>query len=304
MTISRTPAPGARRYGWQATRAERAATFPRARAALAAVGLRPGRLVLTDGGGSAATWLGDQVAVRVALTAHSTLSFEASVLRRARSIPVPEVIGIDPDGRWLVLERMPGTRLADLWPELSDDERRRAAYDVADLLATLHRVEPGDLIEPDFDRGLLPERVQVLRGRLHDAVGLGLPHDVAAALSSTVDTAVAALEMHGKVLCHRDVTAANVMCTSRVVSGLIDFEYAACDVPAAELDAFRLWEPDDPERVPDWACERYPALCSLDATTRRRLARLCRLLHGFLARAARGEPTEDRVRELALLAAA
>lgn len=204
----------------------------------------------TFGGGTRATWFlgveradggSDDVVGRTELGQSPftgtpiTLAREAVVYRALAPTPVrlPALLAEDPEGRALLIERLPGT--SDLLG-LPEEEKHAALLALMDQLAALHACDVTELDLPGFTHPGTPEE--------HALVDLAVWRDLARGCSEVppeIDFALAWLEAHAPtrvdrtVLVQGDTGPGNMMVVEGEVVGLIDWEFAHLGDPHDDL---------------------------------------------------------------------
>ncbi len=174
-------------------------------------------------------------------------------------------------GEYLVIERLPGSSLERVWPELSVSARRGIAAQVADALRSMHALPH----QGWMDNPWLTDAYTV--GRWSDAYHADpryLPPMVKAARQVRRDVAdlwdrveawaqprVAAFGDEPSCFAHADLRPANVMVDRDTVTGLIDFEGSRWGTAEDELVSYQQGAAENagPELV-DWLRKDYPEL--------------------------------------------
>jgi aminoglycoside phosphotransferase (APT) family kinase protein len=177
---------------------------------------------------------------------------------------------------WMIVRRIAGVPLANVWPDLSASDRRRAIHEVAATLVALHSVDPTGLRPPCLFWGtpyidrpsMVGATVDALRRwEGDDALRDELLSKVAAWSDAVGDGA--------DVTVHGDFHLQNVLWDGRVTA-MIDLEWArphARDLDIVEFIGFcadprsavaeELEDVSTPEMyadAPGWLHEAYPAL--------------------------------------------
>jgi aminoglycoside phosphotransferase (APT) family kinase protein len=168
---------------------------------------------------------------------------------QAAGLACPEIVAGDMPGQHgepcMILSWVPGEALSDIWPDLTDDERRAIGRDLGDWTARLHAIQfddisQGELLQRDLDRRL----------RLARESGLFTERELTFAQDMIGAVASARLDVPA-VAVHGDLYLDNVIVSgppgSRRMAGVIDFERTMPEDPAREFVKFR-W----------WIYERYP----------------------------------------------
>ena len=260
----------------------------RARAvrALADCGLPSDGLVRADSVTNEVWFTGDYV-VRVNRDASSRLHRE-SVLSQVLSPEVgyPPIVqhGGEIGSDWLILERIPGVPLSRAWPNMNQQQRRRAVSQLADRLRVIHST-----VCPHLDGlGKVPHLLDSAPTGAQAVVRLLEAIDEAARLPN-VDPAVMgeAADMvtelcssldpfDTKTVIHGDLTFENVMWNGKDVAAMLDFEFARPAPADLDLDVLLRFvslpqlhvAPDyeaqtraeDYAEVAWWLAEDYPEL--------------------------------------------
>ncbi|MGI8403889.1 MAG: phosphotransferase family protein [Thermomicrobiales bacterium] len=184
-------------------------------------------------------------------------------------------------GEYIILERVPGRTLDQVWPTLSPESRRRVTLDLARITQALHSIPltPG-MDNPWFTDALT---VPIYADAYHAPISHYLPL-IASAQSVCPDTATVLADIQGfiedrlgafadevaPVLVHADLHFRNVLAIDDRVTGVIDFEGCRPAAPDVELDMiirffgaeqqFGSTEVNDYSGVIGWLREGYPGL--------------------------------------------
>src|SRR4051794_35607202 len=125
----------------------------RVKAVLALSGLPPSTPIQRLDSARNEVWLAGDVVVRIATAMNSSrLSHEARVLTvLPTEVPHPNLIdtGRADFGEWSVMERIPGTTLSRMWPDLYEWQRRQAVHRLGSALKRLHQIDASNL-RPSF----------------------------------------------------------------------------------------------------------------------------------------------------------
>jgi aminoglycoside phosphotransferase (APT) family kinase protein len=207
------------------------------------------RATRTFGGGSRITWLVDvdrrgvqvPLVLRVETGAGSfsgselSLHREAVVYRALQATParVPRLLGEEPQGRALLMERAEGTSELHRLPEAEVDA---VLDDFVSTLAALHAVDVDDLDLPGFARPCSPEDHALLDLDLWEGLGRrsGLP-------APEITFALAWLRNHAPHVVQRtclvqgDTGPGNFVAHGGRVSAVIDWEFAHIGDPMDDL---------------------------------------------------------------------
>lgn len=154
---------------------------------------------------------------------------EVTRLLASHGVPVPEIVGLDRRGRWILLEDLGGTHLADL----HGDELNARLAEAARLLARVHRIPEGAGVpfERAFDEPWVRFELEYfLEHGIHGPYDRGLE----AALNDLVDR-VASLP---RVLCLRDFQSHNLMVDPTGRLRVIDYQDALLAPAELDLAAF------------------------------------------------------------------
>ncbi len=199
-------------------------------------------------GGSRITWLVDladdappgSVVVRVEGLGSFT-GTEVTLEREARAfralalveIPVPRVIALHPDGSAAILERLAGTDDLDLF---EPDERAAVLDHFAAVVAAMHRVDMETIDLPGFDRPATPEEHARLDLAMWRRLGDSVPD-----LDPLIQYAGTWLHAHAPTTVSRtsfvqgDTGPGNFLADGRIVTGLVDMEFAHLGDPMDDL---------------------------------------------------------------------
>ncbi|CAK7232493.1 hypothetical protein SEUCBS140593_008279 [Sporothrix eucalyptigena] len=157
---------------------------------------------------------------------------EADALRVAEAggIPVPHVHGTEttPEGRKrIAMDYIEGTTLSDVWPDLSEDEKRAYAHQLRGILTKMREIPP-----PQGDYRRL-RRIHVhtspvcygedaFKEYLLSALHRSIPQAVRNAFAQRL----AKQPPHRIVLTHGDLAPRNVMVRDGKIAALVDWEDA------------------------------------------------------------------------------
>ncbi len=257
----------------------------RARQALRAAGLdESGDLVRAESTRNE-VFIGERVVVRINRQPNQRLHREAAVCSRLPRAPwSPHVIaqGGPIGADYLIVGRKPGHSLAQQWPAMPAEQRRRAMASLGDALSSLHATPtPPDLppleaathlIDPRCVSPLVPLLVAIDDLRNHPQLDRGLLTAVeerVLGLGSCLD------DYHHQRLVHGDLSFENVLWDGISVS-LVDFEWCRggaadldldvllrfCGLPFAHVaERFAAWaRPEDYLDAPVWLREHHPDL--------------------------------------------
>ncbi|MCU1344778.1 MAG: aminoglycoside phosphotransferase [Acidimicrobiia bacterium] len=259
----------------------------RAKAVLGLAGLAPGTPIQRLDSARNEVWLAGDVVVRVATSMQSTrLSHEAVILRvMPPEVPHPRLIctGRADFGEWSVMERMPGTTLSRMWPDMPQWQRRHAIHRLGTALQRLHRIDASEL-RPSFqsaDSLECPHQLPVARLNRCIERARALPGMDAGLMRAIEQMASSAPEVLGtepSTLVHGDFHLENVLAFEGGVRALIDFEFSRpgwpeidlevllrfCEAPElhASADYARRIERQDFRPVVSWLHDAYPELFS------------------------------------------
>lgn len=162
------------------------------------------------------------------------LAREAGVYAALRATPVrlPRLLAVAPEGRALLVERAPGS---EAFASIADpDDRQRLVRDYFSALATLHRVEAGELDLPGIDAPASRREAALPDLRLWREI-----HGARAGDPLFV-FALDWLESHAPeaeriALCHGDAGPGNFLFEGDRVSALLDWEFAHLGDPLDDL---------------------------------------------------------------------
>lgn len=164
--------------------------------------------------------------------------WEAWAIEKARSggVPVPEVlavetIGPDEDLRpAMVMEEVPGSKLAEVLPVLSSAQRREVMRDLGRVLAKVHSVRTPGLGTPDRE-GVWPDPDKYRRAYINKRLAERGHLEAAGVRADEIDQAIALLgarqgasPWEEPVLCHGDIYSEHVFIDAQLrVCGVIDW---------------------------------------------------------------------------------
>jgi aminoglycoside phosphotransferase (APT) family kinase protein len=274
----------------------------RAKAVLGLAGLSPSTPIQRLDSSRNEVWLAGDVVLRVATAMQSSrLSHEAVVLAvLPPEVPHPRVIctGRADFGEWSVIERVPGTSLSRMWPDMHEWQRRHAVHRLGTALKRLHQIDASEL-RPTFQRVdslECPHQLPVARLNRCIERARSLPNvdpGLMAAVEAMASTAPDVLGEEPSTLVHGDFHLENVMAFEGGVRGLIDFEFSRagwpeidlevllrfCDAPElhASADYARRVDRDQFRPVVSWLHESYPELFAHDRVIER--INLCSLAY-------------------------
>lgn len=184
-------------------------------------------------------------------------------------------------GEYIILERVPGRTLDQVWPMLSPESRRHVTLDLARITRELHSIP----LTPDMENPWFTDALTV--PKYADAYHAPFDHFlplIASARSVCPDTAAVLSKIRrfiedrlgafndepGRVLVHADLHFRNVLAIDDRITGVIDFEGCRPAAPDVELDMiirffgaegqFGSTEANDYSGVIGWMREGYPGL--------------------------------------------
>lgn len=180
---------------------------------------------------------------------------EADILVRLRSsMPVPNVLAIgkrDPDGEFIILERLPGVNLQDAWPMLTSTPRRALCEDIGSMIRTLHATPLAEWASnPWVDHAMASKNAGNAYhapvkefGWLAESAVQTRP-DLEPLINQVKQFITANLPLFDEeepVFVHADLHFRNIMVHEGQISGLIDFEGAQPAPRSTELDMLVRW---------------------------------------------------------------
>jgi hygromycin-B 7''-O-kinase len=161
-----------------------------------------------------------------------------SKLHGALPLATPRVVTSgEVDGwRYVVMERIPGTPLDDVWPSLSPSERVRLAGELGRFLRALHAVDAGDMTDAHVDWP------RFIREQAEHCVDLQRRHSLAPRWLEQIPSFLAGSDLppvKRPVLLHTEIMRAHVFAVRDAagwsLSGVIDFEPAMVGAPEYEF---------------------------------------------------------------------
>jgi hygromycin-B 7''-O-kinase len=166
---------------------------------------------------------------------HQEFEAERLVLKHIQGLPVPTLLH---QGEWdgwpyLILSRLPGVSLKDVWPGLDQAQRSALMAQLGELAATVHRHPPVGL------EALAPDWPQFVRQQTDDCISRQQAAGLSQPWLDTLPTYMVELPAAvPSVLVHADLTNGNLLVSEKggawQISGVIDF--ADTLIGAAEYD--------------------------------------------------------------------
>lgn len=147
---------------------------------------------------------------------------EVAVLERLSgstlAVPQLQATGDLAGYRYVIMSRLPGASIGEVWPTLSPDQRAALAAEMGEQMAALHALTPPAL--PAVDQGdLLAERRSHV---LEDQRARGADERLLAQITDFVE-ALGELPPAPSMLLHADLTSDHFLVVGGRISGLIDF---------------------------------------------------------------------------------
>ncbi|MCM2390608.1 aminoglycoside phosphotransferase family protein [Streptomyces sp. CWNU-1] len=221
-----------------------------------------------------ATWLTDELAIRVAPKPQ-----QSDLLREARLVRLlpPEVgcptiveAGVLHGHEWVLTRRLAGENLEEIWPSLDHTARAEAIEQMWERARHIHGVDVVAAAPHTRSRSpFFPGSVQEARATLDRLIVANeLTTAQARGLSEALDRFWAALPGVPKALNHGDLCTPNTLWHSGRVIALLDFEFAVIAPIAIDLNEVvkTAFGPGDPaERAPLQDVVHRIAAASLDA---------------------------------------
>ena len=261
-----------------------------ARTVLASYGL-PIEPLMPANGWSNHVWMTDRHVVRISSGRfRDAYDHEAAVLvLLPAAVPRASVLGRGRVGarEWMLLTRMPGRPLGQVWSSLSEQQRRSAIHQLGAALHAIHATPvPAGFANPWLDAALevggsprdAYHTPPAQFPRLLDAARAvpGVDQRVLDAAEAILVSALEHFASDQPVLTHGDGHFANLLWHDGTLTALLDFEGARLAPPDQELDTLLRYmrepalfrsTPDElvPEPAalagaPEWLAEAYPAL--------------------------------------------
>lgn len=203
---------------------------------------------------------------------------------------------------WSLTRRLPGRSLLDAWPAMDDDERRRAASDLSDMIKALHgwrppadladRLLPTEIASTDARKiggaSINPLPLQRLRPMVDDVrsrpgIDQAMLDDCWASLNANA-ALLPALDDRRTGIIHGDLHLQNVWSDGHRVTGLLDLEWVRLAPPYVDLA--RMIDEAEVDELEGISAHRfvltcwretYPAVYKVDQLELR--VRLCRLAY-------------------------
>lgn len=163
---------------------------------------------------------------------------------RRLSIPTPNLVASGENGSWLyiLMTRLSGTSLAEVWPSISAPDRRRLMGAIGVALAELHSLPTDSLpsLTVDWPRFVAAQRASSRERQV--ARGLGSPW------LDLIDPYLAKHTPHDhgiRALLHTEIMREHVFVEQRTrgwsITGLVDFEPAMVGAPEYEFASVGLF---------------------------------------------------------------
>ncbi len=155
-------------------------------------------------------------------------------------VATPELLHAGELDGWpyLVMTRLPGASLEDVWPGAAAGEQSQLLAQIGALIARVHALDPGPIaaISPRWDDFLAAQRA----GCVARHTRLGLPAPLLAELDAYLDRVAPAIpRATAPVILTGEYTPANLLVTGRAdrwqLTGLIDFGDVWCGAPDYDL---------------------------------------------------------------------
>ncbi|MDA2809800.1 aminoglycoside phosphotransferase family protein [Nocardiopsis sp. RSe5-2] len=189
-----------------------------------------------------ATWLADELVVRVATRPGTT-----DLLREVRLVGLlPEEVGYPPivgsgvrDGHeWVLTRRVAGQNLEEVWPSLDPAARSRAVEQMWERARHIHRVDAAAAAPHARPRSpFFPRSPGEAWARLERLVAAGeLTAPQAEGLGRVLDRFWAALPSAAPALNHGDLCTPNTLWRDGRVVALLDLEFAVVAPTAVDLN--------------------------------------------------------------------
>lgn len=234
---------------------ETATWLPAMRTICQAHGLDPDSLRLAPPGSNIVFWVEDNLVIKLFAPFwrqdHLLETRVLNTLANNAALQVPRIHAHGEVDGWpyLVLSRLPGRSLDEVWPLLDPTGREHIAAGLGEMMAALHRVPTGQLagLQPEWRTFLADRLARLLENQSRAGVSPEWLDDITryyAALPSLVPPDFS------PVLIHADLNPEHIFCQASPrgweVSGMIDFADAMLGDPAYEFvaPAFLLAGPD------------------------------------------------------------
>lgn len=226
----------------------------------------------------------DQYVIRFNQSPTKRLYREAELCRQLPRFGwTPQIVahGGRPGADYLIVGRLPGTSLSRCWPQMSQDQRRTAARQLAALIRDLHALPTAAHVPPIESTPHLLGGPWPTTPLLEALDRLSAIREVDSGLTAAARDLVLQYEdclvdYDESSLVHGDLTFENVLWDGRRVTAIVDFEWcrggpADLDldvlgrffaIPHAHvsLDAEKWQRSEDYRQVPLWMAEVYPEL--------------------------------------------
>jgi scyllo-inosamine 4-kinase len=193
-------------------------------------------------GVSNSTWIGDGLAVRIAITPLADAMAAEVALVRALPPEVghPRIIaaGTIEGHDWILTEQVRGQNLQEAWPALTGGERRRAIRQLWERVRVVHDATPSLRQLVGSHAGFIPATLDDASAAAHRVgAAIGLTEMQRSRLHELIDGYYRAARHVEQVVNHGDLALMNALWDGEVVA-LLDFEFAL--LGPVEIDLCRL----------------------------------------------------------------
>ncbi len=185
-------------------------------------------------------WILAEHVLRIGISHKLNIEAETKLLSQLpKEVKSPKLIkyGSDKQMAWMLLEKIEGEKLINVWPHLSDPEQIHVIGELAEILKSLHGTTAE--MENNPDRAHLRSiklddlRIAIRQLKQNPVFDSGLIRETENFIENS-EKIVAAAVPHG--LIHGDLHFENVLWNKGQVSALLDFEYATTGPIDLELD--------------------------------------------------------------------
>jgi len=206
------------------------------------------RIEATVAGSFPVFYVGSDHVVKCFPSLHADLERnECAVLRFVRDIegvPAPEIVGTRSLDGWsfLLMTRLRGQGLKELWPQLDVDEKERLCEQLGAIVRSLHAVDPTPIryCGLDWDEFLH----QQLEGCQARQERLGLDRELARQIPGFLSSLVFDAPEQ-RALLHTEIMPAHLIVNavedSLTITGMLDFEPAMIGMPEYEFASIGLF---------------------------------------------------------------
>lgn len=167
-------------------------------------------------------------------------------LAKKLAVPTPELVaaGMLDDWHYIVMTRLSGETLLDLWPEMSPPDRARVSAAAGELLAAIHALEvPTELDVLNAPEGWDAFIEQQLATVVERNSGSGIAETWIAQLPEFMASQAATMRARKRVFLHTEVGSPHLLVHPETLelTGLVDFEPSMVGNPGYDWPSIGLF---------------------------------------------------------------